>query len=263
MTTGLNGSSREAAAPRPIREPSSRKRTPKTSERIAHELVNYIIDNELEEGTALPIESELVATMDVGRTTIREALLLLETWGVVTIRPGRNGGPTVRRPRPDDLQQALALQLQFASADLQDVIEARTAVEPMSARLAAVRMTPEEIDELEESVKRMRENPEDHRVFIEENRLFHSLIAESTRSVVLRAFSDSIKSISDGAVAGIEYGQSRRVAVADAHQRIVDAVRAGDADMAEKVMRDHIEEARVYWAKLGGIVDRSLRQGIS
>ncbi len=52
-------------------------RAPKTSERVARELVNHIVENDLAEGTKLPNEKQLVEVFDVGRTTLREALRLL------------------------------------------------------------------------------------------------------------------------------------------------------------------------------------------
>ena len=126
------------------------RRVPKMSERIARQIVDFIIANKLPEGTMLPVESELVEQLDVGRTTLREALLLLETWGVIGIKTGRNGGAIVRRLGRDGLHGALSLQLLFASASLQDIIEARAAVEPMGARLAASRMSEEDIEMLGE-----------------------------------------------------------------------------------------------------------------
>src|SRR5207248_1815276 len=78
--------------------------------------------------------------LGVGRTTLREALRLLETRGVLTIRAGPKGGPVVRRPSAEDFGDALALILQFEGASLSDVIEARNALEPMLARLAAPRI---------------------------------------------------------------------------------------------------------------------------
>src|SRR4051794_35691803 len=85
-----------------------RPRSPKTSERVARELVDHIVDNDLQEGTMLPNEKQLVEIFEVGRTTVREALRLLETRGAITIRPGPRGGPVVRRPRPDDLREGLS-----------------------------------------------------------------------------------------------------------------------------------------------------------
>src|ERR1700733_13663454 len=82
-----------------MRAVRSNGRIPKTSERIAHALASCIVDQGFSEGALLPTEREMVATFRVGRTTLREALRLLETRGVLTIRPGPQGGPVVRRPK--------------------------------------------------------------------------------------------------------------------------------------------------------------------
>lgn len=240
-------------------ETAEQRRNPKMSERIAHRLVNYIVENQLSEGTPLPVESELVGALEVGRSTLREALLLLETWGVITVKAGRNGGPIVRRPRPEDLREALALQLHFASATLRDVIEAREALEPMTARLAAQRMAPSELEELQVTVDRIRADLGSQAVFLEQNRRFHSLIAEATGSVVLHAFNDSIKSIADGASVGVQYERRHRVAVAEAHERIIDAIQRRDADAAEDAMRTHLVEASAYWSTHADVTSRPLR----
>src|SRR5437762_10728735 len=113
-------------------------RSPKTSEVIARNLATRIAEGGLAPGSRLPVEREMVETLGVGRTTLREALRLLETRGVLTIRPGPRGGPAVRRPRPADLGAALTLILQFEQASLADIMEAREALRPMVARLAAL-----------------------------------------------------------------------------------------------------------------------------
>lgn len=224
-------------------------RAPKASERVARDLVNHIVENNLVEGTKLPNEKQLVEAFEVGRTTLREALRLLETRGVITIRPGPGGGPVVRRPRPDDLRESLTLLLQFHGATLVDVFEARSSLEPMIARLAADRLTEEQLDELDASVKVMKERSDDHHVFLEENSRFHTIIAEATGSSVLWVFNETLKSIADGAVVGVEYTPRRRLAVAAAHEKVVVALRSRDPQAAEDAMRDHVGEAGHYWKR--------------
>jgi DNA-binding FadR family transcriptional regulator len=226
----------------------SHRRNPKTSELIAHDLAAYIVDQGLQDGAVLPTERAMVETFGVGRTTLREALRLLETRGVLTIRPGPQGGPVVRRPQAEDLGAALTLILQFEGSSLADVMEAREALEPTLARLAASRITADGIAALRESIELMREI-DNAEVFITENNHFHSLVAEAGGSVVLRVFSDSLKSVSDGTAVGVQYSAKRRIAIADAHARIVDALEQGDADAAEQTMQIHLQEARVYWER--------------
>jgi DNA-binding FadR family transcriptional regulator len=235
-------------------------RSMKTSERVARELVNHIVDNDLAEGTKLPNEKQLVEVFEVGRTTLREALRLLETRGVITVRPGPGGGPIVRRPRADDLREGLTLILQFSGGSLKDVLDARTALEPMMARLAAERITDEQVDELAASVQRMRDGSDDHDIFLSENQFFHAKIAEVTGSGVLQAFNDTLKSIADGVVVGVEYTARRRLAVAAAHEKVVDALRTHDPDAAAEAMRAHVGEAGEFWnRKYPDLISRPVR----
>jgi GntR family transcriptional regulator, transcriptional repressor for pyruvate dehydrogenase complex len=237
-----------------------RVRQLKTSERVARQIVNHIVDMGLEEGTVLPNEKQLALSFNVGRTTLREALRLLETRGVITIRSGPHGGPVVRRPRADDLQEGLSLILQFNGSSLLDVLEARSALEPMAARLAAERMTQDHLEQLEDSINRMRQNANDHEVFLRENQRFHSVLAESTGSHILLVFNGTLKTIADGAVLGVEYTVRRRQSVALAHERVLDALRSRDPEAAEAAMRAHVGEAGDYWRrKYPSLVNRPVR----
>jgi DNA-binding FadR family transcriptional regulator len=227
----------------------SGERSPKTSERIARRLVNHIIDNDLPPGTRLPNERELVESFGVGRTTVREALRLLETRGAITIRSGPHGGPVIRRPRPEDLSESLTLILQFSGASLNDILEARVAMEPMMARLAAERITDAQLDELDATIESMRANLGNHELFLRENARFHAGVAAATGSAVLRTFNDTLKAIADGAVVGVKYTSRRHAAVAAAHERVMAALRAHDAVAAESAMQVHVEEAGTYWRR--------------
>jgi DNA-binding FadR family transcriptional regulator len=240
--------------------PDGGGRSIKTSEIIARELANHIVDRELVEGTRLPPEHEMLEIFRVGRTTLREALRLLETRGVITIRAGRHGGPVVRRPRPADLSESLTLILQFEQSSLADVLVAREALEPVVARLAAERITDEALAVLRSTVDAMLANIGDQRVFLRENRIFHSTIAEASGSVVFSVFNDTLKSIADGAVVGVEYTPSRRRAVAQAHLEIIEALERRDPLSAESAMREHVEAAGRYWkAKYADIFNSPVR----
>jgi DNA-binding FadR family transcriptional regulator len=224
-------------------------RSPKISELVARELARRIIDERLEEGTMLPNERELIEIFHVGRTTLREALRLLETRGVITIRTGPRGGPIVRRPRPDDLSDVLTLTLQFEGAALADVLEARVVAEPAITRLAADRITDEELAELEEATEAMAAATGDGAAFVEQNIRFHRLIGEVAGSVALQVFLRSLESIVQSEVSGIEYSPRQRKKFVEDHARIVEALRARDGDAAAAAMRDHLEAARQFWQR--------------
>ncbi|MCW2718526.1 MAG: GntR family transcriptional regulator, transcriptional repressor for pyruvate dehydrogenase complex [Pseudonocardiales bacterium] len=226
----------------------SNRRSPKISEVIARELASHIVNAKLSAGSVLPTEREMIESFDVGRSTIREALRLLETRNVITLRPGPGGGPVVRRPRPEDLSEALSLILQFEDASLDNVMEARRALEPTIARLAATRISDADLDAMDRTVCLILENPRPD-VFQEQNRIFHATLSRAARSVVLQVFVESLGSVADGVAGGVTYSARRYIAAAQAHARIIEALRAHDAAQAEQLMRDHLDEADDYWHK--------------
>jgi GntR family transcriptional regulator, transcriptional repressor for pyruvate dehydrogenase complex len=229
-----------------------RKRTLKTSEFIARDLAAYIVDQELPEGTSLPPEREMIESFAIGRNTLREALRILETRGVLTIRSGPGGGPVVRRPRPSDLGEALTLILQFESTTFQEVMAARAWLEPIVAGSAAAHITKAEVAALREVNAAIIEAPDDPDAFNRHNRRFHSLIAESSGNVVLQIFVQTMMAIGDGRAVGISYPPPLVTAVAEIHERIIAALEASNAQAAEEAMREHLNEANRDWRRRFG-----------
>jgi DNA-binding FadR family transcriptional regulator len=237
-----------------------RKRTLKTSELIARDLASYIVDQELPEGTALPPEREMIESFGIGRNTLREALRILESRGVLTIRSGPGGGPVVRRPRPSDLGEALTLILQFESATFREVMDARAWLEPIVTRSAATIIAKPAIAALREVNTSMVEAPDDLESFSRQNRRFHSLIAENCGNVVLRTFAETLIAVGDGRSVGITYSAAQVTAIVAAHERIIAAFEAKDPQAAEAAMREHLSEASAYWRrKFGEVISRPVR----
>jgi DNA-binding FadR family transcriptional regulator len=232
---------------------AARRRTPKQSELIAQDLASYIVDSDLAPGTPLPPEREMVESLAVGRTTLREALRLLETRGVITIRSGPRGGPIVRRPNPRDLSEGLSLILQFDKADLTVMMEARCALEPAAARLAATRITAAELEQLRENNRSIVENAHDFETFFLLNREFHRLVAAASRNIVVQIFVESIMSIADLNGPRPAHDKSQVEAIiakrCRAHDRVIDALEQGDANAAEDAMTEHLEESYRFWGQ--------------
>ena len=89
------------------------KRAQKTHEVIADRIREKIVNGTLKAGDLLPAEDELTLEMGVARTTLREALRVLESQGLIAIRRGRGGGPVVTHPNLDPIATALAVSLQL------------------------------------------------------------------------------------------------------------------------------------------------------
>ena len=100
-----------------------------------------------------------------GRGTLREALRFLEFQGVLTLKPGPGGGPILLKPDAGNLSSTLVLLMQMNQAPFKEIVQVRSAIEPMISMLAAEVMTDTQLGYLEDSIIQMRDNIESQDVF--------------------------------------------------------------------------------------------------
>ena len=220
------------------------RRPLKRSEVIAHDLAQYIVDANLPAGAMLPREADMIEQLGVGRTTLREALRILETRGVLTIRSGPGGGPVVRHPQPSDLTEALTLILQFQRASMAEVLDARIWLEPMAARLAASNITKAETRRLRDIDAEIAASFDSEERISDANQRFHRLIAGATGNLVVQVFTETLLTVAESGVEEIRHPRALKKAVVQSHERIVDALEAKDSDAAEREMREHVTEGK-------------------
>jgi GntR family transcriptional repressor for pyruvate dehydrogenase complex len=223
-------------------------RPKKTALILAQRIVRDISRQKLEPGDKLPPEKLMMEDYDAGRGTLRESLRFLELQGLLSFKPGPGGGPVVEKPGADALAATLALLLQFDHAPYRVIAEARSAFEPLMAALAAQRITPERMVELEKTVSDMEEGIQDVEIYLDSNERFHDTIAWASGNSLFGFLIDVMVGSMDisGAAQGIQYSVRRRQAVLRAHTEILEAIRQGDAELAESSMRIHIDEYRAH-----------------
>src|SRR5690242_15403451 len=130
------------------------RRSPKTGAMIAERLRHQIARGELHIGQRLPPEDELTLALGIARTTLREALRILESQGLLEIRRGRTGGPVVTMPKIDALAEGLAVTLQLQGTTAGDLDAARQLIEPSLAAQLARQHTPDDLAVLHAAVDR-------------------------------------------------------------------------------------------------------------
>ncbi|MCF7553478.1 FadR/GntR family transcriptional regulator [Pseudonocardia sp. WMMC193] len=222
---------------------------------MANLIADRVLGDALPEGTRLPTEKEMMAEYGVARTTVREALRLLESRGLVAIRPGSGGGPVVKRPEFSSLGNVLTLFLQLESATLSEVIDTRLALEPVAARLAAARITESQLDELAASLDAIRAAPEDLAVFAHHNARFHSVIYTATGNPVLRIVLETLLMLVRDVAPEEGHPEATRHAAVEAQQEVLDALRRRDEPAAAAAMTAFVEAtARYYRRRLGSVI---------
>jgi GntR family transcriptional regulator, transcriptional repressor for pyruvate dehydrogenase complex len=223
-------------------------RPQKTALLIAQRIVRDIDRNNLGPGDRLPPERVMTETYEAGRGTLRESLRFLELQGVLSFKPGPGGGPVVEKPNASSLATTLTLLLQFDHARYRVVSEARQAFEPLMAQLAAERIQPKELVDLEQSVIDMEAGIDDIDGYLYSNRRFHEIIAWASGNSLFGFLVDVMVGAMDisGSAQGIEYPVRRRHAVLAVHRGIYEAIRDGKAEQAGEAMRQHIAEYLTY-----------------
>ena len=207
---------------------------PKSCDVLAERLQQQILSGDYAPGAALPTERELVSTTGLGRGSVREALRILEAQGLVRTRAGRYGGSVVARPTDTLLATHISLFAKGNSVSLRALVEARQALEPMVAYLAARNRTAEDLATLKAISKRIDQAAvNDVPLFLEENVHWHSALAAASHNDLLRAFTASISAQMFEASRLDKFASPDvRGLVTHAHRRILQAIEAQDAELA-------------------------------
>ncbi len=227
---------RQAAHP-----PPWERRAEKVSVIIAKEIVRDIARQRLAPGSILESEGMMLRRYRVARASLREALRILEIHGLIRIKPGPGGGPVVTGVDSDDFGRMATLFFQALDIRVSELMETRLILEPVMARLAAERRDPER-DERLRALVRAAFDAGDAEEEWRAAHAFHDVILSTSGNRPLNLMAPAVRDIFAERVSGLVVSESRREEVRRAHAAIAEAIFAGDADKAERLMRDHMHE---------------------
>lgn len=237
MTTSAEGASGFTLGPVAV---------PKASDVLANHLRGQILDGTLAEGTPLPVERELAASVGLSRGTVRDALRVLEIEGLITTRPGRAGGSFVRRPDATTLQRSLSALVSGRGVRFQSLLEARDALEPAAAALAATQRTERDLTRLEEASELLRNAVDDIPTFLRRNAEWHMAVVAASGNEIMQIILDSLSQAIVAATDNSEFNTPKTMAdTITAHDRVLAAIRKGDPAKAEAAMAKHVHGYRV------------------
>lgn len=207
---------------------------------VASQIHRLIAQGRLEPGDRLPPERELAEMFGVSRTSVRDAIRVLEMRGLVEPRHGE--GTVVKQIPIDAIVGPLADAL-AASKDLTaDLFDMRRMLEPPLARVAALRATDEDITAMETILARQAERVRAGGIAIEEDNAFHYRIATAAKNQVVLRLMDVVMDLLRESRARSLQGPGRAEMSLDGHRRILSAIRDRAPDAAAESMRLHIEE---------------------
>lgn len=199
-----------------------------------HRIRKDILEGEFEMGQRL-VEMDLADRYNMSRTPIREALLQLRADGLVMIETGR--GACVRS---------------YTAKDLKEIYGIRTLLESYAARLAATRITKDQIDALIDICDSMESVPSaDHdrdtiRSLVIQNNRFHHIVWETAANERLNSFLQLVAELPLTYKSYFWYTPRERARAMRYHRELVSAFQNMNPQWAESIMKSHVLSAQDY-----------------
>ncbi len=212
----------------------------KLHEQVAESLRTLVTEGKLKPGDALPPERDLARQFRVSRVTVREALRVLQMWGLVEARHG--GGNFVREMSLEHVVGPLAAIIQHNRGLRDELLDARSIFEPAICRLAAERCTEQDLARIEAILEQQIQRVNRGELAVEEDSEFHLALAEATGNrVVVQVIQTINDLLLESRLRSLKTPERPQRSL-EGHRRIVAALRARDANAARQAMQAHIDE---------------------
>jgi GntR family transcriptional repressor for pyruvate dehydrogenase complex len=216
------------------------------AQKVTDELQRLMLTGKLKEGEKLPSERELCELFGVSRTVVREAIRILQTKGLLEVRPGI--GSIVRSPSSSQVIEGLSLLIQSkangADISLEAVCEVRSLLEVEIAKMAAERATHEDIQEIQKIVDDLETQVNLPAKFYERAVDFHRSLALATHNPLLVILFDAIQELVLGMRQTLVPEPIAPQAALRSFRHILEQVRTRNAEGAAQAIEQHLYQIR-------------------
>jgi GntR family transcriptional repressor for pyruvate dehydrogenase complex len=218
------------------------EKSKRNHEMVIDQLKTLILKGSLKPGDRLLPERELSELLNVSRTSIREALKILEALDLVYVKPGE--GTYLKKPTMSGIITPLSIFMQEDSSTNTNLFETRTLLESGIARLAAERRTDEDLQEMELCCHLIQDSKQLEDV-IDADIRFHSRVTAASKNPTLHSFASLISELIKHGVRKTRETlftepEANEIS-AKQHFDIYNAIRDRDPDAAYKAMFYHLE----------------------
>ena len=215
---------------------------------VATKLLDLFTSGSIAPGTRLPPERQLAATLEVGRSAVREALAALEILGIVDVRPG--SGTYLRGTASELLPQSLSWGVLIGERSTTELLELRSGLEIYVARLAADRLTEAQLASLRHHLDQMRASAGRLQAFVKADLAFHHELATSVDNSVLLDLLQIVRSLLRIWVDRAVQDEGHAQTALEEHEAVYRALAARDGDAAASAMATHMATASARLASM-------------
>jgi len=224
---------RSSALLRPIKKS-------RIAEEIADRIRRLILDCTLPPERPLPGERQLAARFGVSRGSVRDALRVLETIGLIETRHGQGTFP--HELDVGRLVAPLASILTYRHDPRDELLDVRRMFEPAVARVAAARITDADVEDLQRLIEAQRRKLKTGASAIAEDTAFHATLARATQNRVIVGIMETLNNLLIESRKQALKEKGRPARSLEGHQAVVAALRRRDPDSAARAMNHHIDQ---------------------
>ncbi len=218
-------------------------RTP-LSQKVAIKIEEAILRKELSPGDKLPSEHELCEQFGVSRTSVREAVRILTTQGIVEVEKGR--GIFVKNLSSQSVTDGILkfYQHRLGGEYALDLVHTRQALEPSIAYFAAIRRTEEDLEIIEKNLKLIEENHDNPKESARYDIEFHDSLAKASKNMLFVLMMRPLHNLIPPVKSRIHEKLKGSTDVALLwHDKIYQAIKEKDANGAQNAMIEHLKIA--------------------
>jgi DNA-binding FadR family transcriptional regulator len=211
---------------------------------VVHTIGLQIVGGDLQPGDLLPPEDDLTSNLAVSRTVLREAVRVLAAKGLVEARP-KTGTRVRARTEWNILDPDVLSWRAESSRDrrlYEETTEVRLAIEPLAARLAAIRATEDEIASISDAFAGMKAGVGDREAYLAADLSFHDRILSSCHNELLGHLGGILRTVLRTTFELTTTPQRSRRRALPLHEAILVGIAAGDEDAAETAARTLIAD---------------------
>jgi GntR family transcriptional regulator, transcriptional repressor for pyruvate dehydrogenase complex len=214
---------------------------------VSEAIVKYALKESLQPGDKLPTEKELSQQLGIGRTSLREGIRQLDAIGLLSCHQGK--GIYLKQVTLDSLFASRAhipvvSFLRLSKQEILDLLDVRLMFESEACRLAADRLTDDDLAALRKIHRAMCDALANREEFVEDAVEFHKHIVLSSKNTILSKLFEFIEDLYSKEVSiliNFPRAQERSVAF---HERILAALTQRDGELAVQHLHEHLEDVR-------------------
>jgi GntR family transcriptional regulator, transcriptional repressor for pyruvate dehydrogenase complex len=221
------------------------------SSRIVDQVRAALFRGELKPGDVLGSETDLARKFGVSRVPVRDAFKTLQALGIVEVKMGANGGARIAAGDPNRFADALAVQLKLVGISVAEMFDAQIAVEVMATELAAKQASADDLAKLRAILRQLQAMSQKSLTeataarFTETAMHFHAGLVDAAHNRALSAQFKALRVVLEP-IYGRRTSNAVTKRVVSADKAVLDAVEAGDAERACRLIRRRLETIRAH-----------------